>query len=70
MRRFLMLAVLVACGGEAAAGGGEAPELGWCCEGLCGLWASEAVVFQVCTCDGAETLQGPAGRGECVPVLD
>lgn len=68
MKRVLLAAVLLRCGGAAA--GGEEPELGWCCEGICGLWASEAVVFGTCTCEGAETASGPAGRGECVPRLD
>ncbi len=63
-----LLLLLGGCGG-AAAPEDEGPELGWCCEGICGLWASEAVVFGTCTCEGAETAAGPAGRGECVPDL-
>ncbi len=39
-----LLLLLGGCGG-AAAPEDEGPELGWCCEGICGLWASEAVVW-------------------------
>jgi hypothetical protein len=55
--------LLVACGSSPNA---EQPEPGWCCEGLCGLWAEETETFRICTCDAVVRRPEPGARGECL----
>jgi hypothetical protein len=63
MTRALLL-LAMACGGSADSP--ELPEPGWCCDGLCGLWASETAELERCVCDAVVRRPEGSGRGECL----
>lgn len=44
----------------------DAAGFGWCCDGICGLSAIEADLFEQCFCAGAERPAPGASIGECV----
>lgn len=63
MRHLALILAMAACGGDAA---DEHPVPGWCCDGLCGLWAEDAEAFDTCTCEAPERATSAPGRGECL----
>jgi hypothetical protein len=66
MKRAILLILALGCGGQAQ---NDPVPFGWCCDGLCGLSASESEYFEECSCDGAERAGDGIGRGECIEPL-
>jgi hypothetical protein len=63
----LVLGLLLCLG---CAGSADQPEpFGWCCDGLCGLGADDAMLFETCSCDGV-VRPVPETRGECIELED
>jgi hypothetical protein len=63
--RHIALILILACGGSAG-DGGDPPDPGWCCDGLCGLSAEDARAFDTCTCDGIVRGSHRGQMGECL----